>query len=98
SRQQVLAPRVLDLAALVANMEKLLRRLIGEDVELRTALAPDLGAVKADPGQIEQVIANLVVNVRDAMPAGGRPKIETGNAALEQLYSEQHFPVQPGSY
>ena len=98
SRQQVLAPRVLDLNALVTDMEKLLRRLIGEDVELRTALAPDLGAVKADPGQIEQVIANLVVNARDAMPAGGRLTIETANAELDQLYSEQHVPVQPGSY
>jgi two-component system cell cycle sensor histidine kinase/response regulator CckA len=98
SRQQVLAPQVLDLNALVANIEKLLQRLIGEDVELRTALAPDLGAVKADPGQMEQVIANLVVNARDAMPAGGRLTIETANAELDQAYVEQHFPAQPGSY
>src|SRR5207248_10296068 len=93
-----LAPRVLDLNALVANMEKLLRRLIGEDVELRTALASELGAVKADPGQIEQVIANLAVNARDAMPAGGRLTIETANAELDSSYAERHFPAQPGSY
>src|SRR5216110_2888992 len=98
SRQQVLSPQVLDLNALVANMEKLLRRLIGEDVELRTALSPALGAVKADPSQLEQVIVNLAVNARDAMPAGGRLTIETANAELDQLYSEQHVPVQPGSY
>ncbi|HEY6158645.1 MAG TPA: response regulator [Gemmatimonadales bacterium] len=98
SRQQVLAPQVLDLNALVANMGKLLRRLIGEDVELRTALAPDLGAVKADPGQMEQVIANLVVNARDAMPAGGRLTVETANAELDKDYADQHFPAPPGSY
>ena len=98
SRQQVLAPQVLDLNALVAELEKLLRRLIGEDVELRTALAPDLGAVKADPGQLEQVIANLAVNARDAMPTGGRLTIETSNVVLGDSYAEQHFPVQPGSY
>src|SRR5438309_513334 len=98
SRQQVLAPQVLDLNALVVNLEKLLRRLIGEDVELRTALAPDLGAVKADPGQMEQVIANLVVNARDAMPEGGRLTVETANAELDKDYADQHFPAPPGSY
>jgi PAS domain S-box-containing protein len=98
SRQQVLAPQVLDLNALVVNLEKLLRRLIGEDVELRTALAPDLGSVKADPGQMEQVIANLVVNARDAMPEGGRLTVETANAELDKDNAEQHFPAPPGSY
>jgi PAS domain S-box-containing protein len=98
SRQQVLAPQVLDLNALVANMEKLLRRLIGEDIELRAALAPDLGAVKADPGQLEQVIVNLAVNARDAMPQGGRLTIETASVELDQAYEEQHFAAQPGSY
>src|SRR2546421_3075940 len=98
SRQQVLAPQVLDVNELVANMEKLLRRLIGEDVELRTALASGLGAVKADPGQLEQVIVNLAVNARDAMPQGGRLTIETGNVELDQAYAEQHFPAQPGPY
>src|SRR2546426_2630205 len=76
SRQQVLEPKVLDLKATVAGAEKLLERLIGEDVRLTTSLAPDLGAVKADPGQLEQVIINLAVNARDAMPAGGRLTIQ----------------------
>ena len=98
SRQQVLAPQVLDLNVLVANMEKLLRRLIGEDIELRTALARDLEAVKADSSQLEQVIVNLAVNSRDAMPQGGRLTIETANVELDQAYAEQHFPAQPGSY
>ena len=77
SRQQVLAPRVLDLNDLVANLHKMLRRLIGEDVDLRTTLATELGAVRADPGQLEQVIVNLAVNARDAMPNGGKLTIET---------------------
>jgi len=98
SRQQVLTPQVLDLNVLVANMEKLLRRLIGEDIELRTAPARDLAAVKADPSQLEQVIVNLAVNARDAMPQGGRLTIETANVELDQAYAEQHFPAQPGSY
>jgi two-component system, cell cycle sensor histidine kinase and response regulator CckA len=98
SRQQVLAPQVLGLNVLVANLEKLLRRLIGEDIELRTALGAGLGAVKADPGQLEQVIVNLAVNARDAMPDGGRLTIETGNAELDETYSAEHFPTQPGSY
>jgi PAS domain S-box-containing protein len=98
SRQQVLAPQVLDLNALVGNLDKLLRRLIGEDVELRTVLAPDLGAVQADPGQLEQVIVNLAVNSRDAMPQGGQLTIETANAELDAVYAEAHFPAQPGAY
>jgi PAS domain S-box-containing protein len=80
SRQQVLRPRVLDLNALVTRMEKLLRRLIGEHITLRTSLAPALASVRADPGQLEQVIVNLVVNARDAMPAGGTITIETSRA------------------
>jgi len=98
SRQQVLAPQVLDLNALLPNMEQLLQRLIGEDVALRTALGPGLGAVKADPGQLEQVIVNLAVNARDAMPNGGQLTIETRNAELDETYAAEHFPIQPGSY
>ncbi len=80
SRRQVLQPKILDLNLVVAGMEELLRRLIGEDVELVTALDPALGCVEADPGQIEQVIANLAVNARDAMPQGGCLRIQTANA------------------
>src|SRR6266850_663303 len=79
SRQQVLAPRVVSLNAVVDSLQKILRRVIGEDVELATALAPDLGAVKADVGQLEQVLMNLTVNARDAMPTGGMLTIETAN-------------------
>src|SRR2546430_2363776 len=86
SRQQVLEPKILDLKAAVADIEKLLRRLIGEDVQLATSLAPDLGAVKADPGQLEQIIINLAVNARDAMPAGGRLTIEAANVEMGQTH------------
>jgi two-component system cell cycle sensor histidine kinase/response regulator CckA len=79
SRQQALAPRVLSLKTSIASAEPLLERLIGEDVHLTTSVAPDLGAVKADPGQLEQVIINLAVNARDAMPTGGRLTIEAAN-------------------
>jgi PAS domain S-box-containing protein len=95
SRQQVLAPQVLDLNDVVTNVEKMLRRLIGEDVELRTAQAPDIGAVRADPGQLEQVLINLAVNARDAMPRGGRLTIETANADLDDGYAAG---VAPGRY
>jgi PAS domain S-box-containing protein len=98
SRRQVLRPRVLDLNQVVMNMEKMLRRLIGEDIELVTFLAEDLESVKADPGQIEQVIANLAVNSRDAMPKGGKLLLKTGNLVLGEPYASQHDPVQPGSY
>src|SRR6184192_2374621 len=84
SRQQVLEPKVVDLRAILAGTEKLLRRLIGADVHLAMPLAPDLGAVKADPGQLEQIIINLAVNARDAMPGGGRLTIEaTGMEEVE---------------
>jgi PAS domain S-box-containing protein len=98
SRQQVLEPRVLDLNAVVLQVEKMLRRLIGEHIELTTALSPTLGRVKADQGQIEQVIINLAVNARDAMANGGQLTIETTNADLDQDYTHKHPPHQAGSY
>jgi len=98
SRQQVLAPRLLDLNELVVNTEKMLRRLIGEDIELATVLRRGLADVKADPGQIEQVIMNLVVNSRDAMPSGGKVTIETSNVELDESYSQEHPEVKPGHY
>jgi len=98
SRQQVLEPKVLDLKATIASTEKLLKRLIGEDVHLITALAPDLGAVKADPGQLEQIIINLAVNARDAMPTGGRLTIEAANVEMDEAYVRGHAPASPGRY
>ena len=98
SRKQVLQPRVLDLNTTIANMEKMLRRLIREDIELITVLDPNLGQVKADPGQIEQVLMNLAVNARDAMPQGGKLTIETKNVYLDEDYAYQHMDVQPGYY
>jgi two-component system, cell cycle sensor histidine kinase and response regulator CckA len=98
SRQQVLEPKVLNLNTVVVEIEKMLRRLIGEDIEFRTALDPTLGSVKADPGQIEQIIMNLAVNARDAMPEGGKLVIETSNAELDDRYALQHPPFSPGRY
>ena len=98
SRRQVLQPRVIDLNEVVARVEKMLRRLIGEDVELRTVPCGELWSVKADPGQIEQVLVNLVVNARDAMPGGGVLTIETGNVSLDEGYSLGHLPAQSGHY
>jgi PAS domain S-box-containing protein len=98
SRRQVLAPRALDLNGVVSNVEKMLRRLIGEDVELRTVLDPSLGRIKADPGQIEQVIMNLAVNARDAMPSGGILTIETSNVELDQTFARSHVGVKPGPH
>ncbi|MBZ5671215.1 MAG: PAS domain S-box protein [Acidobacteriia bacterium] len=96
SRRQILAPQVLDLNSVVANMEKMLGRLIGEDIELATVQQPGLGRVKADPGQIEQVIMNLVVNSRDAMPEGGKITIETANVHLDKTYARRHPGATPG--
>jgi len=98
SRRQVLAPRVVNLNFLVEDMNKLMLRLLGEDIELSTKLDGGLGSVKADPGQIEQVIMNLAVNARDAMPKGGKLTLETANLELDQAYSREHAMVIPGSY
>jgi PAS domain S-box-containing protein len=98
SRKQVLQPVVLDLNAVVNDMEKMLRRLISEDIEVRTLLAPRLGRVKADPGQVEQVLMNLAVNARDAMPQGGRLTIETRDVRLDENYARAHKSVAPGPY
>jgi signal transduction histidine kinase len=98
SRQQVLEPKVLDVNATVVSTEKLLKRLIGEDVQLTTSLAPDLGRVKVDPGQVEQIVMNLAVNARDAMPRGGRMTIETANVDMDEVYVRGHAPARPGRY
>ena len=98
SRRQVLEPRVLDLNAVISGMERMLRRVIGEDVELTTALEPELWRSKADPGQIEQAILNLVVNARDAMPRGGRLTVETANVELDEKFAGLYATVQPGPH
>src|SRR5213593_3711838 len=98
SRRQMLQPKVLDLNAVVSNLEPMLHRLIGENIELAIVLKPGLGQVKADPGQLEQVIMNLTINARDAMPHGGKLLFETDNATLDEVYARQHIPTQPGSY
>jgi two-component system cell cycle sensor histidine kinase/response regulator CckA len=98
SRKQVLQPKVLDLNDVVLGMEKMARRLIGEDVELRTVLNQSLGEITADPGQIEQVIMNLVVNARDAMPRGGRLLIETDNVALDREGGDKNRQREAGDY
>jgi signal transduction histidine kinase len=98
SRKQVLQPKVLDLNSVVSDLQKMLARMIGEDIELRTSLQPKLGSVKADPTQIEQVIMNLAINARDAMPKGGKVTIETANVTLDDAYARQHLAVTPGRY
>ena len=98
SRQQVLQPMVLSLNDLVEDIQNMLVRLIGEDVQLRLGLSPSAGNVRADAGQIQQVLMNLVVNARDAMPTGGKLLVETANTELTEQYAEAHQPVAPGAY
>lgn len=98
SRKQVLQPKILDLNAVVADTSKMLNRLIGEDIRFRTTLDPGLKQVKADPGQIEQVLMNLAVNARDAMPNGGSLSIETSNVYLNEEYANHHAEVRSGHY
>ena len=98
SRKQVLKPKVLDINAIVLNLDTLLRRLMNENIEMKTLVSQNVGAIKADPSQIEQVIMNLVVNARDAMPEGGRILIETSNVDLDATYTREHAVVVPGPY
>ena len=98
SRQQVIAPRVLDLGAVVAGLEPMLRRTLGEDIILDVVRAPDLGHCRADPGQLEQVVLNLVVNARDAMPRGGHLTLETADVVLDDRHARLHVDVTPGPY
>jgi two-component system cell cycle sensor histidine kinase/response regulator CckA len=98
SRRQVLDMKVLNLNAILRDLEKMLCRVIGEDVELVTSLDDDLGMVKTDPGGIEQVIMNLAVNARDAMPSGGKLIIKTSNAELDEPYARSHVAIKPGLY
>jgi len=98
SRKQVLQPKILDLNKIVLNLDSLLRRLMDERIDMVTRVKDDLGKVKADPAQVEQVIMNLVVNARDAMPEGGRLVVETCNTELDANYAVEHVSVKPGRY
>jgi signal transduction histidine kinase len=97
SRQQVIEPKVIDLGEVLTTMDNMLQRILGEDVEL-VSLTPPVGRVTADPSHMEQVILNLVVNARDAMPTGGKLTIEIANIVLDETYAHEHLPVIAGSY
>jgi nitrogen-specific signal transduction histidine kinase/ActR/RegA family two-component response regulator len=98
SRRQVLQPKVVDPNTVVSQVSKMLRRLLGEDVDVVIVPRPDTGHVKADPGQMEQVIINMAVNARDAMPEGGRLTVSTGNVTLDERFTRQHTGLDPGEY
>jgi hypothetical protein len=98
SRRQAVAPQVLEPATSVRALQPLLHRLIGEAVELRLTLAPDTGQIRADAGQLDQILVNLAVNARDAMPDGGRVTIETSNVTFDEGYAADHFNVSPGAF
>ncbi len=98
SRRQVMQPKVISVNTLMSEAEKMLRRLIGEDVVLQVKLQPELWNIRADPGQIEQVIFNLVINARDALSQGGRITVETSNIKLDKNYAKTHLGVHPGPY
>jgi PAS domain S-box-containing protein len=98
SRHQAIQPTVLEINALVRDMERMLGRVIGEQIDLQVVVSPAVGAVRADVGQLEQVLMNLVVNARDAMPGGGTLTLETANVVLDENYSRSHSGVGPGNY
>src|SRR6266480_4900685 len=98
SRKQVLEPRIVDVNGVVLNLDKMLRSLMSENIELKTEFAEDLEAARVDPNQLEQVIMNLAINARDAMPDGGTLTIETANATLDEDYAAKHVAVIPGDY
>ncbi|HEX5690574.1 MAG TPA: ATP-binding protein, partial [Roseiflexaceae bacterium] len=98
ARKQMFEPRVINLNTLIANIERLLRRLIGEHIDFITRPAPDLGNVRADPGQLEQLLINLTINASDAMPHGGKLTIETHNVTLDDAYAREHLDVESGDY
>ena len=97
-RQQVLQPRVVDLCRIIVALETMLRRLVGEDVEMVTNFAPECGKVLVDPGQMEQVVMNLVVNARDAMPGGGKLTIDATEVLLNEEFAAEHIGVTPGAH
>ncbi len=97
-RRQVLEPKVLNINVILADVEKLLRRVIGEDVEVNFQMGAELGNVRADPGQLEQVIVNLATNARDAMPAGGKLTFATANVDLDEAYADRRVMIRPGHY
>jgi two-component system cell cycle sensor histidine kinase/response regulator CckA len=98
SRRQVMQPRVINVNTIMSQTQKMLQRLIGEDIALSMSLAPDIGNIRADPGHVEQSIVNLAVNARDAMPTGGRLTIETANVVLDENYARTHMGVAPGDF
>lgn len=98
SRKEIIAPRVLDLNEVIHRVQKMILRLLGEDISLVTLCAADLAPIRFDPGQVEQIILNLAVNARDAMANGGRLTIETSNVHLDEEYAERHVDVRPGEY
>src|SRR6185369_11771914 len=98
SRKQIVDPKVLDLNSLLADLEQLVGRLIGEDIDLAIVPGADLGQVKADPGQLDQVVINLCVNARDAMPDGGVLRTETANAAVDAGQATRNEPMAAGRY
>ncbi len=98
SRKQIIAPRVLDLRDVIRRMERMVMRLVGEDIQVKTSCAADLNSVTFDPGQVEQIILNLAANARDAMPDGGRLTIEASNVTLDEAYAAKHVDSRPGTY
>jgi two-component system cell cycle sensor histidine kinase/response regulator CckA len=98
SRQQLVEPKVLDLNEVLAGMQKMLRRILGEHIELCCTFEGELGRIKADRGNIEQVIMNLIVNARDAMPKGGKLTVETANVVLDKAFASVHLGAAPGAY